>query len=173
MADFLEKFVQNHREQFDDDFHSKKVWNRISTEMSPPSESKKHIWWKVAAVFFLMSTLALMWDKLQAPTSSLEASAHYEEFKLAEDYYVNLIAERRQQLEQLNGEDLTREFLQDLDQLDQLYEDLGDRFEGAGDDRKIIDAMINNLQLRLEILNRQIEILDRLRDNEDEEFINA
>ena len=100
----------------------------------------------------------------------MEATAISTDFAEAEQYYGQLIAARKELIEAYEiPSDLHREFLDDMNELDDLYQELKSTFEYKSGDQKLVDAMISNLKLRMRILDRQIEILERLNDYHDEE----
>ncbi len=168
MGDKLEKFINQNKETFDTDEPSENLWSRIEEEL--PKEKKESWWsiWKVAAMLFLASTIALLVDRLEVP-EVVPATTVSAEFSEAEEFYMRLIGERQKQIDEYDTQgDLHREFLDDMNELDDLYLELRTTFENTNGDQKLIDAMISNLRLRMRILNRQIEILDRLNDFNDE-----
>lgn len=171
MGDKLEKFISQNNEAFDADEPSGGLWDRIEQEL--PQEKGNSWWsyWKVAAMLFLVSTIVLTVDRINQPGEEFEvATTLSEEFSEAEQFYSRLIAERKVQIEAYDIQgDLHREFVDDINELDDLYLELKATFEYKSSDQKLYDAMISNLQLRMRILDRQIEILERLNDYHDEE----
>lgn len=170
MGDKLEKFINQNKGTFDSDEPSDDLWNRIEHEL--PTEEKTSWWsyWKVAAMLFLFSTVVLLVDRFEQPEQPIDqTTALSEEFAEAEQFYSRLISERKAQIDsyQIHG-DLHREFLDDMNELDDLYLELRSTFESKKGDQKLIDAMISNLRLRMRIMDRQIEILERLDEYADE-----
>lgn len=168
MGDKLEKFTKENREGFDSEEPREDLWNRIEEELPAPQKESWWSYWKVAAMFFLVSTVMLLADKYQGTTEApIQSMTISEEFSEAEQFYSRLIAERQVQIDvyEVQG-DLHREFLDDMHELDDLYLELRTTFESKNGDQKLIDAMISNLRLRMRILDRQIEILERLNDYE-------
>src|SRR5690606_25554537 len=113
----------------------------------------------------------LAFDKFYGttPTSETESSA-LSEFREVEEYYMSLVADKREALEKQAADDpeYKKEFLRELDELDVQYQRLRDNLK-FGNQEEVVNAMIMNLRLRLEILNRQIEILEELNKTEDED----
>jgi hypothetical protein len=101
------------------------------------------------------------------------------ELAQVEAYYTSLIREQRQQLndadvKNLNA-DMAGDFSRDLTSLDSAYVRLKrDLYKGANKEQ-IVNAMIQNLQLRSEIISRQIETLSKIKtikeDNRKDEKI--
>ena len=170
MGDKLEKFINQNKSAFESDGPSDDLWNRIESDL--PQEKEPSWWsvWKIAAMLFLVSTLVLLADRYQRMEPQLDPIDQISaEFTEAEQFYSRLIAERKVQIDgyEIHGE-LHREFLDDMNELDDLYLELKSTFENKNGDQKLIDAMIANLQLRMQIMDRQIEILERLDEYTDD-----
>ncbi|MDW3193232.1 MAG: hypothetical protein R8G66_12740 [Cytophagales bacterium] len=171
MGDKLEKFINQHQGAFDAEAPSEGLWDRIEQDL--PEDQKNSWWsyWKVAAMLFLVSTIVLMVDRIDQPDQQLSVATTLSvEFVEAEQFYSQLIAERKEQIGAYDIQgDLHREFLDDINELHDLYLELKSTFEIKSGDQKLVDAMISNLQLRMRVLDRQIEILERINDYHDEE----
>lgn len=165
MGDNFEKFIMENRNAFDDATPSEKVWNKIDRDL----EKKRSIWptmWKVAAVLFMASTLFLMIDR--NINSGNDGPVLSEEFIQAEDYYVSLIAQKRQAIKEQLTPEQHEQFLVEIDQLDSMYVELKKTYQTNASNDRVMDAMINNLQLRLDILNRQLDILQNIKNQNNE-----
>ena len=165
MGDQLEKFIMENRSAFDEDTPSENAWNQIDSELKEKGTKWVSLW-KVAAVIFMVSTLYLIVDR---NTNAIEEGPVLtEEFNQAENYYINLISEKRQIIaEQLTPEQ-NEQFLVEIDQLDELYLELKKTYQTNASNDRVMDAMINNLQLRLEILDKQLEILQKIKNQNNE-----
>ncbi|WP_436515549.1 hypothetical protein [Ekhidna sp. To15] len=156
------------REAFNDASPSDKAWEGIDKKLS-----KKHaIWptvWKVAAMLFMVSTIYLMIDKSQS--ESLDGPMLSDEFTQAEDYYVSLIAQRKQAIQEQLTSEQHEQFLVEIDQLDSMYLELKKTYQTNASNDRVMDAMINNLQLRLDILNKQLDILQNIKNQNNEDNI--
>ncbi len=176
MGDYLEHYVKEHREGFEGDFLPEKSWAKINDALKKEEKSTDRDYnkfWKVAAAVLLVATSALSYLQWGAGTEETVAMNPYEEFYAAESFYTQLISQKRFQIEVYGPSELDLEFEQDLNHLSGLYEELKTGIDRNGSDQKMIDAMIKNLQLRLEILNRQIEVLERLKEYEEENEVSA
>lgn len=165
MGDQLEQFIMNNKDSFNDVDPSDKVWKGINKKLRKDNGFLQ-VAWKVAAVLFMVSTLYLLIDKnLQDSQVSPQFS---EEFRQAEDYYTQLISQKKLQIQ----EELTLEeqgqLLEEIDQLDVLYVDLKKTYQTQASSDLVLDAMVSNLQLRLQILSKQLDILENIKDQNDE-----
>jgi hypothetical protein len=171
MGDQLEKFMLAHRDAFevDAEVDADTRWQKIESRIYTGRSKDFSLYWKMAAVLFLLSTAFLLVDRFQTE-QKLPISSRHEEFVRAEAFYTQLIEEKRVEIASFKTETLSGEFVQEIEQLDHLYTDLKETFNSNVNDDKIIDAMINNLQLRIEILNQQLNILKTLNKVENEKL---
>lgn len=167
MGDQFEKFILDHRNDFDEKPDSGKVWKQIEKKLENKQKRDFSIFWKVAAVFLLISTGYLLFERefFESEDTGLE---QYSEFQKAEAFYTKLINEKREEINAYNMDGLKDEFIKDLEQLDQSYLKLKATFKREASDQKLVDAMIKNLQLRIDILNQQLSILKRLNETKNE-----
>ncbi len=82
-----------------------------------------------------------------------------DEFIEVESYYASLISERRYQLNQEN-QVLAKITFEELNELEEYYVLLKDDLQILGSQERIVAALIQNLQLRMQLLNRQIHLLE-------------
>lgn len=164
MGDELEKFVSKHRDSFDSASPTERVWHRIEEK----SHQKRSLWptlWKVAAMLFMASTAYLLIDRDAKSSTELVMP---EEFRQAEAYYITQISQRREIIEQeLDAEDRAT-FLKEIDILDSMYVELKKTYRMNASSDRITNALINNLQLRADILDRQVEILQIIKKQKNE-----
>lgn len=164
MGDQFEKFIMENRESFSDAEPSDKVWRGVEKSLNN-HQSFLSIAWKVAAMLFMVSTIYLIIDR---NNQSMTGPVLSDEFEEAEDYYVKLISLKKQEIkEQLTPENQSQ-FLSDIDQLDSMYLELKQTYQTNASNDRVVDAMISNLQLRLNILNKQLEILENIKDQNNE-----
>ena len=162
MGDQFEKFIIDNRNQFDDEAPSGDLWNRIEHEVAP-KRAPLGVIWKIAAVLFLASTIVLLIDRSTEPVGPQLS----QEFVQAEDYYVTMINQRKDLIKQQLTADQEALFLDEINQLDGMYLELKETYQANASNERVVDAMINNLQLRLDILNRQVEILENIKGQTD------
>lgn len=182
MKDNLEDFIRAHRQEFDDLEPRPETWQKISQSIGQ-EKKRDYTWiWKVAAAVFLClsvglaiersvnmetTTLVSAEDQSNAPLSS--------ELNEVESYYTQLINKKRVEIELvIERKGLGDvELLKDMEQLDAMYLKLKRDLKRNQNDERLINAMIQNLQLRVEILNKQLKILERIRKQEEDEKISV
>lgn len=174
MGDQFEKFIMENKSAFDDAEPSNEVWNKIDhkLESEPEKADKKSGWsiaWKIAAVLFLVSTIVLL--TYRQPSEESSGPFLSQEFTDAEDYYVSMINQRKQTIKEKLTPEQKQTFLKDINELDSMYSELKKTYQTNASSERVVDAMINNLQLRLDILNRQLEILENIKEQTNESEI--
>jgi len=178
MDDRLEKFIKSHREEMDDKSPSEELWKSIESEIKTDAGqikiSKSVIFWRAAAVILLLISSWLVIDKLnQSNPGNDEAiiAATNPQLTEAENYYISLIAEKKKEISVMSEKyDLGADFLNEIDALDSMYAVLKQDLH-QGDEEQLVDAMILNLQFRIEILNKQLSIIQSLENNQRNENV--
>ncbi len=165
MGDQLEQFIMNNKDAFNDADPSEKVWKGINKKLGR-NNGFLQVVWKVAAILFMVSTIYLLMEKnFQESQAGPQFS---EEFRQAEDYYTQLISVKRMEIQEKLSPEEQKELLEEIDQLDVLYIELKETYQTNAASERIVDAMISNLQLRLQILSKQLEILENIKDQNHE-----
>lgn len=174
MHDELEKFVKRNREAFDDEQPGEHIWEAVQRDLrSRHLRNKKNYLylWRAAAVFLFLSSAWLMFDKLgineQGNKNYVYESAEMQD---AEQFYFAIINEKRQEVVDAGYKNKRLEsgFFYDLNALDSAYSILKSEMK-LGNSSEIEDAMILNLQIRVEILNKQLDILKALKNEKTHE----
>ncbi|PIB34606.1 hypothetical protein BFP72_03870 [Reichenbachiella sp. 5M10] len=180
MKDRLEKWVVEHRNDFDDLEPRSDLWDRIAGDMEKRNAEsiplKKYAWvWQAAAVVFVCVTLGLLVERsLKQPIDVAgPVEVEQEDIQEVERYYTALIQERKAEIRLVMSQSdvMDEQLLDDLDDLDLMYAELKKDLAKNQNNEKLIHAMIRNLQLRVEILNKQLKILDQLIKYENDENI--
>ena len=166
MGDQLEQFIMNNRDSFDDSRPSDKVWQGIDNKINKKKDGFLHIVWRVAAVIFMATTVYLLIERnMKEAQVEIQFS---QEFVEAEGYYTQLISLKQQEIKEKLTPEQQSELFNEIDQLDNLYLDLKKTYQENAASERVLAAMISNLQLRLNILNKQLEILENIKDQNDE-----
>lgn len=169
MGDQFERFITENRELFETEVPSDMLWGKIHNRSKKKDYS---IYWKVAAIIMMVSTLILLIDRNFRDVENSEmAQVEISEFQTVEQYYNQMIAERKVELLNASNTQLRKEFLTELDLLDQKYQDLKKTYLNQNSSEMLTDAMINNLRIRLELLNQQLRILQNLKEQKNEKPI--
>ncbi|MEI9921829.1 MAG: hypothetical protein WDO14_24015 [Bacteroidota bacterium] len=160
----LEKFIKEHRDEFDDKEPSERVWKNIARKQTTII-SALSIWRAAAVIFFGLSVYLFVVNR---PAVSKREIAS--EFKDIEMFYGDQIAEKVALIEKLEGYD-DDQFSQDVKKLDAMYEVLREEMK-TSPSAKVKDALILNMLVRIDLLNQQIQKLeDHRKTDEDQKEI--
>ena len=169
MKDNLEDFIRAHREDFDTREPNESGWNKVEAELA--FSKQKTIWnslplWRAAAVvFMLISTALVVSNKLSQESSRSNISL--KEFNEVEAYYTNEIHQKVKLIEEISaGEEV--QVSEDFRQLDAMYEVLREEMK-ARPSKKVKDALVLNLMVRINLLNEQLRRLESDDDLKEEE----
>jgi hypothetical protein len=174
MADQLDDFINENRAEFDSEIPSPKIWNEIRDGLEENNSQQINTpwYWKAAAIILLLLSSYLIFDKVnqQAPAReyiALEEDVQ-DEFLLAEDYYFSLINEKIVEIQDSEMDpEIQEDFKAEIERLDVMYLELQSEYEEVQDE-KVKDAMILNLQLRIDLLNEQLNVIKDIKSKENE-----
>jgi hypothetical protein len=165
MKDPLEDFIRDQREAFDMHEPPAKGWDNVSkalgfdTSKTTDGGWRTEYWWRVAAVFFMALSSYLF---LQQDFVSREQSQSLEEFVDVEAFYVKEISNKVRLISEFNTYD-EEEFTQNLQQLDAMYLVLKEEMN-VTPSQKVKDALILNLMIRIDLLNKQLQGLEEKKE---------
>jgi|GEM_PF-666867 len=190
--DNLDDFIKNNKEAFSDKNPPEKLWDDISSDLdqhvfkvytSDKKKKQKQVpisyLWRMAAAFIIL-IIATLWiqfklinpNESQVGLSETEQKPSLEnidpELLEAELYYEQVINMKKNEVAQydLVSYGLQDDFKYDIELLDSAYSEIKqEMLEGKSNDM-LVNAMINNLQQRMGILNRQLEILRSLQNKD-------
>lgn len=174
MNDNLEKFIKTHRDDLDDKEPPKDLWHKIAGDISSQEKfipvSRSLVFWRVAAAILFLTTTTLLIDKFirNESGSSQVTELSNPVLKEAEVYYLSLISQKMEEISDYGkNEYIDPRFTEDIERLDSVYQALKSELI-QGNEQDIIDAMIQNLQLRIEVLSRQLEIIQSIENSKKE-----
>jgi len=187
MEDKLKKYVQEHREDFDSFEPRPDLWQDICQkldEKKPPRIIpfyQRSLWRYAASVILLMGIgYGLVQygksmrtaDPVAATDTPLRSIAP--EMAEVETYYLSVIQKKQKERSAYDLKKLgvDQDFSGELSRLDSSYVQLKKELSTNPNKQPVIDAMVQNLQIRIRILNQQIEVLNRIKQiktqNQDE-----
>jgi hypothetical protein len=178
----LEKFIKHNREQLDDMPVPENAWQQI--EASLPSKNGKRIAminlakWSVAATLLVgISIIALLvMQKKNIPENVIakgndtivnDLNALTPEEAPEMNQFAKLINLKQEELKTLAKEQpiLYQKFSKDITQLDSSYNTLKNKLSSSPNREMLIEAMIQNLQLQLNVLNQQLNIIQQIKQS--------
>lgn len=167
--DNIEKYIRERRSSFDDRNPPDSLWHKINDQLDSGGKEVfliRHIW-KVAALLLFAVVIWLLAERQdrqdQVNLSQIE-TANGIDLNEVENYYVKLIENKQQEIRHFIDvyPEADEQLLSDIGKLDSSYQELKKKLL-QGPNEKIIDAMVINLQTRIEILNQQLGILERIK----------
>jgi len=222
----LEHFVDDHREDFDTEIPSGKVWDKIRLEMEPPKEKKTIILRLTrttlsAAAAILLAIAVGFWylgtrstttsgtpgqvaknpetkpagsegtaavnppvvdttqkstvpaeqkDQLASAPSKTEKAAQPkaqdEESIIHEEmnHYARLVELKHEELRSIEKDEplLYKQFASDAYKLDSVYHNLQKELPNHPNKEQLLEAMLQNLQLQMGLLNHQLDIIKQI-----------
>ena len=188
MKDKLQRFVRDNREAFDVYEPSDDLWNRLNqqlpaeeapkvvAEVTPPISAPnpfKQAWrnlnWRIAASIALVIGLGWVGYRVNQNygiTEAPEVALSNPTFAKQVSQYTQLIDNKRDELRQMteSNPNLYKEFAVELDQLERSYQNLKSDLPKNPNQEVVIQAMIQNLQWQIDLLNQQLDIIQRIKN---------
>lgn len=180
MSRKLEKFIGDNRNEFDDAVPSAKVWENLSAGLEKKSSKRSIVTpmlkWGIAAAVVVTAGITIFIAinnknsavepytvKNGVDTSSGINSIAPDAPEINE--FAKMVALKQEELKALAPEqpELYRTFTTDINQLDSSYKSLKGQLSATPNRELLIQAMIQNLQLQLNVLNQQLNIINQIK----------
>ncbi len=165
MKDQLEDFIRQNRTAFDDKEPPQRTWSRIERALfgsGTGSWWNSVVVWRAAAVVFMVVS---GWLFLNPPQRMPKDQAVLSEFQDVERFYTQQISLKYQLIDQFPSAQGIDALTHDFQQLEAMYEVLREEMK-TRPSKKVRDALILNLLVRINLLNQYI---DRLEHDEEQE----
>jgi len=166
MQDNLEKFVKEHRDEFDDLSPNEHVWEGIHKKLSSDvrSKQKMFVWQAAAVILFVFSAGLMLYINIDMLVSNENTVVYDTEFIETEHYYASVINTRQQLIKTTakSYPEIESDFESDWKMLDQSYKNLKKEYE-KNQSEEIRSALLQNLRARTGLLDRQIEVLEQIK----------
>lgn len=186
--DNLERFVRDNREAFDDKEPPIDLWHKLEMGLDkqnpaaaapspfqqihkPTSGNRQIGWpsldWRVAAsiAVLLLAGSFLYMNQQYGVTHQPEIVAASPTYAKEVVQYTRLIDDKRAELKQMTEDNpsLYKEFATDLNRLENSYQSLKADLPRNPNQELLIQAMIQNLQLQINLLNEQLRVIQRIK----------
>lgn len=171
----LERFIRDNRDELDAFEPPRDLWAkleaRLPADTAVPTRQVVPLWkrplWRAAASILLIFGLGLTGYRYLGPTTPGDpalARINPESARMAVQY-VSLIDTKRQELRQLEQDNpaLYREFSTEIEQLNQDYQSLRSELPRTPNQEELVRAMIQNLEMQVNILNRQLRVIQKIK----------
>lgn len=166
MKDQLEDFIRENRGAFDDREPSSRVWGRIERSLALPSRGWRQpvYLWRAAAIFFMALSVFLY---LQQPLNRANKIA-MKEFSDVEAFYTQQISNKVELIQEFPQSEGVNGYTHDFQQLEAMYLVLKEEMK-ARPSQKVKDALVLNLLVRIDLLNKQLQQLEERKEAKKEE----
>jgi hypothetical protein len=191
MSDNLDRFIKQNRSHFDEEQPSEKLWEQIEKGLQSktpvPVRSLKQKWWTAAAAVILFATAATAYiifkktDPVNQPVVE-NNTIILPDNKVAKDADIAaidpvyaqqaarfslLIDEKQKELKAIQTDEpfLYKKFSFDIKRLDSTYTLLKQQLPVNPNKEELLEAMIYNLQLQIELLNQQLNIIQKIKQS--------
>jgi hypothetical protein len=128
--------------------------------------------WRVAAsiAVLLLAGCFLYMNQQYGVTKQPEVIAASPSYAKEVVHYTQLIDDKRAELKQMTEDNpaLYQEFATDLDRLERSYQSLRADLPKNPNQEVLIQAMIQNLQLQINLLNEQLRVIQRIKQQTNE-----
>jgi hypothetical protein len=178
----LEKFIKNNRNELDDATPPDAVWLKIEASLTPTKSKLIRIkpwvrWTAAAAILIFVYTISVLVTNKKnisanalvklTDTAATDIAALAPEEAISMKQFAKLITLKQEQLKTMAKEqpELYQKFSTDIDQLDSSYNTLKDKLSLSPNREMLIEAMIQNLQLQLNVLNQQLNIIHQIKQS--------
>ena len=164
----LENFINEHRVEFDSEIPSDRIWQSVHENLQ--KKQKKNVWKPYLAAASVMFFISFTWIIANHKINSQAEFANSEiplEVKEAQVQFSSLIEIKRNELNQYrkSNPELISEFEHQLVELQKNYALLIPQLKDENKKDIVLQAVVENLQLQVDILNQQIEIINQLKQH--------
>lgn len=175
MSKRLEDFITANRSAFDDKEPPVKAWDHIEAALAGKNKQSflftPLFKWSMAAAAVVLISLSVYLLMEKKPPAPLYAGVTKpaDTIVIADvpevNQFAQMIAVKQQELKMLAKEqpELYQRFSNDINQLDSSYITLKKQLGATPNRELLIEAMIQNLQLQLNVLNQQLNIINQIK----------
>lgn len=178
--DKLEKYILDHRQQFDDQEPDPGIWERVDTHKAPViGINWKRIAWRAAAVAAIFVTSYFFHDLIDSRNDAGrkaiaenpgDASPIVKELIEAEAYYTSQINMKKEEVFRLTATnpEVRHEINMEMVDLDRVYNELREDLKDNAANEEVVEAMIQNYRLKLDILEEMLMVLKQSDETQNE-----
>lgn len=171
--DNLERFIRDNKSEFDEDIQSDKMWIEIEENLKAKKIRSRMRSISVAASILLLFASSMFLFQLKNNDVSNTDEIINQEVLDAQSQFSSLIEIKRSELNQYKNSqpELINELNKQLQDLQNNYKLLLPQLKDENKKDLIVQALIENLQLQLEVLNRSLEIVQSLKNENHEKEV--
>ncbi len=171
MSNHLEDFISNNRNEFDSETPSGRIWENIEASFSGKKKKATLVQmpffkWGISAAAILIIGMIVFLQLNKKPSDNKELAKTQTEVSDPQvNEFARLINMKQEELKVLAKDQpqLYEKFTSDIDQLDSSYKVLKQQLVSSPNKELLLEAMIQNLQLQLNVLNQQLNIINQIK----------
>ena len=172
----IEKIIRNNRELFDTADPNEGHFNRFAAKLKQQKRKNhsltSYTFLLKAASIAILVTLSFLWtyDNLIKPSSEksgITLSEVSDEYREVEVYYKQQVNLRYGQIRNMDifSDSIQKSMLlKELSDMDSIYTNLQDELEENPKDKRIINAMIEHYQLKVDVMNQILLQLEQIKN---------
>jgi hypothetical protein len=165
-TDKLEQFIKDNKNDFDSEFNPETSWRKIEAKIPKNNRTRNSIWMIAASVAVVLSISWLLYDRAQLTNKVNELenlAVNNKPYSEIEKFYQKDIYEKTVLVNQISSNSNIN-IDPDLKSLNKKYADLKIKVKKQGGHPQLVNAMIQNLQTQIDILEQQLNILRDLQE---------
>ena len=162
MKDNLERFIADNAEAFNQLSPSDDVWQAIDKQLQP-KRRRVYTAHYLAAASVLLIAVAFVWFFRHSDVPQIIISDNAE-IKQAEAFYVSEVETKQAELQPFGSEypAMFKDFESEMDTLHVMYHQLETEYKNSNGNEAVQQALIQNLQMQVQLLNKQVQIITQL-----------
>lgn len=164
--DKLEQYIRSNKSEMEEDFDVEASWTKLAPKVRGYKSQRLWKVYAVAASLMLCMGLAMVLFQHNRPVQDeqFSATAAGPEVENARMQYATLIELKRAEINSFRTEqpELCKDFDAQFAELDRMYLELIKQSNDENKREVVLQAMIENLQMQLNILNQQLEIIQQV-----------
>jgi hypothetical protein len=181
MKDKLERFVRDNREDFDVFEPRADLWKDLEKGLGHKERplwlglnlsTSRRMVWQIAASVALIIGLGGFWyfDNQYGTSDHADIMAFNPTYARTVQQYTSLIENKRTELKTVTESNpaLYQQFASDLDRLEKTYQSLKLELPKTPNQEMMIQAMVQNLKTQIDLLNQQLMIIQRIKQQNNE-----
>jgi hypothetical protein len=169
MKDKLKQFVDEHREEFEIYQPREFLWDGVDDRL--PQKRKGLGWQQVAIAASLLLAIGCgTWIFLANRHNTPAPEAAQSQMAKTEAYFTAIVQMKDAELDQYckPNPELCREFEKDIATLNKEYYQLKNEYAVSADKKTILKAMMTNLQMQVQLISRQLQIMETVKQKKEE-----
>jgi septal ring factor EnvC (AmiA/AmiB activator) len=174
----IERFIRDNREGFDEYEMPAHLWDQIAQQLPVSQEVKEtnkkgklfyfmpKIWTIAASIVAIIGCFSVFYMSSKTESTDNIIANYSPEYGQKMVQYASLIETKREEIREIEKHNpvLYQEFATEIEKINQDYQNLKAELPQTPNQEELVKAMIQNLQVQLDILNRQLIIIQKVKE---------